>query len=628
MTFAQRRLSIRGACMLGGALAVAVAILLLLAGAALADDVTPPQVLDFSIAPSHFDTQSAAQTISVTVTISDSQSGVASVNWGLSMPGSAQPGRAAPLVRITGDPFNGTYVGSIVMPKGSQTGVWLANLGMTDVAGNGVILYTADLEPLFGLGSASVTNDAATSDIEAPEATAFSLSASRVDTDDADQTVSLTVTLRDDFSGIDQVMAHTFPLSTGQPQMTFYLHRISGDDLCAVYSGAATLPKGSRGGAWGVLLWATDHATNTLSLYPDALAALFGTANTQIVNDAVLSDEDPPTVVAYSMTPTEFDTSAEPQTLKVDMTIADQTGIEDVAVSMQPMIAAQRVELWLRRVSGDDRLAVYEGTVTVPRYAKEGVWQPTLYVEDVLGNWRYLATSMLAELVPDAPGLFVVNTASANEVTIDRDWTLRTGQNSVTFPAGTVVTRRGGGSFAFYRMTAATCTIDDSVPTTDLDGQPVAALMLGIPGLDLTFSRPVSVSLFVGTQYNGYRMSVQSLLEGGDAWSDESTVTVAGGYVSFTVSHATRFAATPLARVRGLLPRVARRGALVTITGRDFGAQRGKVRFGATTAKRCLSWSIRRIVCRVPAKARLGKLQVRILTDAGASNAVSLRVTR
>ena len=150
-----------------------------------------------------------------------------------------------------------------------------------------------------------------------------------------------------------------------------------------------------------------------------------------------------------------------------------------------------------------------------------------------------------------------------------------------------------------------------SVPTTDLDGRPVAALMLGIPGLDLSFSEPITISLHVGDKYDGYRMSVQSLLEGGQAWCDEKTVDVADGCIRFRVSHATRFAATPVARVSGMSPRTARRGALVKITGRYFGARRGVVRFGAVKVTRCRSWSAHRIVCRVPAKVRTGRLGVR-----------------
>ena len=603
-------------------------VLVVAAAPALADDVTPPDVTSFSLSPAHFDTTSAAQTITLTVTLTDDLSGVGPAGWGLHMPSSAQSGNFVNLVRVFGTPLSGTYVGSIVLPRGSQGGEWLASMGINDAAGNGSPLSNTDLAAEFGAAATRVTNDATSSDTTPPKVTAFSLTPSHIDTDDVSQDVTLTVTLNEDSSGMNQVFAQTWPLSTGKPQLHFTLQRVSGDDQHAVYSGSATIPKGSRSGAWGVLLVASDQIGNGTVLYPDDLTKLFGAAKVQFVNDAVLADEDAPTVVAFAITPTEFDASQGEQTLRVSVTLADQTGVANDTVFLQPMISLQSVSADPRRVSGDEKLGVYESTFTVPRYAKEGIWQPRMYVEDTVGNWRYLETNMLSDMMPDSTGLYAVNTAGADQVTIDRQWKLQTGRSSVLFPAGTVVTRRGGGSFAFYRITAAPFSVDDSVPTTDLDGRPVAALMLGIPGLDLSFSEPVTISLHVGDKYDGYRMSVQSLLEGGEAWSDEKNVEVAGGCVRFRVSHATRFAATPVARVSGMSPRTARRGALVKITGRYFGTRRGVVRFGAVKVTRCRSWSAHRIVCRVPAKLRTGRLGVRVVTAAGASNPVALSVTR
>ena len=609
-------------------LAVALAALLLAAVPALADDVTPPQITAFSLTPSHIDTESAAQSVTLTVTFTDDQSGVASASWGLHMPGSTQSGRGAPLALVSGTALSCTYTGSITLPKGAQSGDWLASVSVRDSAGNGRVLLPDELEGLFGAAAVRVTNDAATYDGSPPQVTSFALSPSHVDTSAADQAVTLTITVDEEGAGLDFVGAQLGPLSVHQPQYSFFLQRVSGDDSHAVYSGVATLPKGTRGGAWAVQLWAYDLAMNATSLYPSDLADLFGAENVQVVNDAQLTDDTPPTVLAFSMTPEEFDTSAGPQTLTLRVTVADDSaGIERVYGQIMPLIGMQSITMDPLKVSGDDRLAVYECTVTVPWLAKEGIWRPQLYVEDKLGNGRWLEAAALDELVPEAPGLILVNTATADQVTIDREWTLQNGPNTVTFPAGTVVTRSDGGSFAFYRMTAQPFTIDDVVPTADLDGQPLATLRLGIPGLNLTFSKPVSVSMYLGAQYAGYRLSVQSLLEDADSWSDEVTVTAYGGFARFTVTHATRFAATALPRIRRRLPGVAHRGTLVTIRGRDFGSVRGRVKLGSTTITRCRSWRAGQIVFRVPAQAKLGRHKLRVITAAGTSNSVMLRLT-
>ena len=154
-----------------------------------------------------------------------------------------------------------------------------------------------------------------------------------------------------------------------------------------------------------------------------------------------------------------------------------------------------------------------------------------------------LDSDALNALVPGADG-FVVNTATAQQVTIDREWTISTGGNSVTFPVGTVVTRADDGVFAFYQMTAQQFALDDSVTSAGLDGVPVATLRFGIPGLNLSFSQPVDVSMEVGSQYNGDTLSIQSLTEGGATWANETTCLVVDGRIHFTVDHATRFVAT------------------------------------------------------------------------------------
>jgi photosystem II stability/assembly factor-like uncharacterized protein len=79
-----------------------------------------------------------------------------------------------------------------------------------------------------------------------------------------------------------------------------------------------------------------------------------------------------------------------------------------------------------------------------------------------------------------------------------------------------------------------------------------------------------------------------------------------------------------------LKPASARRGALVTISGTDFGATQGTgaVKFGSRTCTKYVSWSDTQIKCRVPAKAKFGAVKVTVTTTAGKSNAMSFTVKR
>lgn len=274
-------------------------------------------------------------------------------------------------------------------------------------------------------------------------------------------------------------------------------------------------------------------------------------------------DLTPPQVTAFSITPTEINTGSQDQLLTLNITLTDdlsgvstwydEGGHGNVQVRMRPLIGTQMVDFWnLNRVSGDALNGTYTATATVPAYAKVGVWQVEyLYLADKIGNTQYLYADDLISLLPGAQGISIVNTAEANSVTIEREWILSSANTSVTFPANTIVTRQEGGSFAFYRMVSQEFNLD-GLPTTDLTGIPIGTVRFGIPGLNLDFSKNVAVDLSVDPAYNGYTLFIQSLEENGQAWANEETGTVSNGILSFTVNHATYFAANALrSRPRG-----------------------------------------------------------------------------
>jgi hypothetical protein len=243
-----------------------------------------------------------------------------------------------------------------------------------------------------------------------------------------------------------------------------------------------------------------------------------------------------------------------------------------------------------------------------------------------------------------------------------------------------VVTRADDGRFAFYQMTAQQFTFDDGITTTGLDGEPVATLRFGIPGLNLAFNQPVSVTMDVGPQYNGRTLEIQSLTEAGAAWNDETTCQVVDGRVHFDVTHATRFVATDTATstptptatptptptptptfaptaaptstptptptqtasptpaptptppgaapvLSSLSPARGRIGAVVTLAGKNFGATCGKsyVKFGTRKATVYLSWSATEVKVKVPKGAAKGRLKVTLTTSAGTSASRAFR---
>lgn len=220
---------------------------------------------------------------------------------------------------------------------------------------------------------------------------------------------------------------------------------------------------------------------------------------------------------------------------------------------MTPLIGTQSIFFSnLTLVSGDEWNGVYTQTVTFPQGSKVGIWViDPLTLTDNISNYEQLTSDDMNTLFPGSESLTIINTAQAESVTIEKNWTLSSSLASVTFPKNTVVTKKEGGSFAFYQMVNQGYAISH-LTGDGLMGIPVETIHFGIPGLNLSFSKDVSVSLNIGTGYRGKTLRIQSLGEEQEAWANEGICVVATdtetgeGTCSFTVNHATYLTANAI----------------------------------------------------------------------------------
>lgn len=561
------------------------------AGAMAIEDSTPPQLLGYSLTPRQVDTSNGDQVVTLTLTLSDDLSGIQT--YGVPyVPGlvSAQSDRGwyglttslflvAPtgtqnvcisgMRQVSGDQFGGVYVGSVVLPRGSAKGKWTVDfLALVDNLNNRQSWSAAELEARFGSGSATVENVATWDDSQAPKATSFSMTPNQVDTSQGDQTVTFRVSLTDEAAGVDQFGVSLYSTSSKQIQ-TAFMPRVSGDEWNGIYEGTAVLPRGSAKGRWFASLDFSDKFGNRGWHVWESGSGTLGEGAQWLTNHAAFDDTTPPSVASFSITPPQIDTGEADQTVRVTVRLTDDfAGLPDgiVGVQLAPLIGTQVVIGEMRRISGDSMDGVYAADITLPRHSKEGVWTVRhLFLNDRLDNRQWLDSNGLSNVLADSSQITVANTATSDAVTIDREWTISAPRTTVTFPAGTVVTRGGGGSFAFYRMAAHPFSMDGSIGTNGLAGVPIGTVRMGIPGLNLTFSKPVTISMLVGREYEGYTLRVQSLGEDAPAWAREAFCVVRDGRIKFTVNHATYFAATvhskPTAAMSVLDPR--RRGSRV-----------------------------------------------------------------
>lgn len=548
-----------------------------------AEDNTAPQITALNLTPDTVNTESAEQTLTVTMTLTDNQAGVctsgdcgaynsSATQLRLVSPNGEQTADVSTLTRTSGDDLSGTYTGTTTIPQYSQSGIWQIDyLLLADKLGNYNFLYTADLESAFGAGVGDVNNTAAVEDVTDPIITDFALSPSSVNTDAADVEIALSMTITDDLAGTCIVSDPCGVIGVTQMRLISpngsqrvdisTLTRSAGTVLNGTYTGTTTLPQGSVPGTWSVdYVFVVDAVGNDQFIYKADLETTFGAGVADIVNTATITDTERPQITAFDITPTEINTSEEGQTLTLTMTLTDNAvGVcipddcgsyynsSGTQLRLKPLIGTQFVDFSsLTRLSGDSLSGVYQATATVPKSSKEGLWQVDyLLLADKLGNYEFLYANDLNALFPDASGLLITNTAEASSVTIQRDWTISSTRASATFSNGTVVTKKEGGSFAFYKMVNQAFSVD-SLTEDGLIGDPVRTIRFGIPGLNLEFSQNVTISLNVGADYNGRILNIQSLSEDGIAWANETECTVADSMCSFTVNHATYFTANTL----------------------------------------------------------------------------------
>jgi hypothetical protein len=422
-----------------------LALGLALPAAARADDTSPPQVTSFRISPAVIDTESAPQTVVITMTLTDDQSGVAlytdpdiqfgKICSGLLMPWDGREFSSASRLtvypeRIEGTPLDAVYRATVTFPVGVMRGAWkIAHLTLSDKVGNEITLRADDIEALCGDGCATVTNTAATADTTPPQITAFSLEPSTVDTQEGPATVAATMTLTDDQSGVatsGDLEAHTYSLSslslaplTGTQSAVDGLKRVAGTYRDGVFTATFTLPEGSQSGIWRAHLHLADRAGNEIDLLASDLDLRFGAGCAHVNNAALAGDTTPPRVESLSIAPPELNAETGDQRLTITMRVTDDlSGVNDaynadgkerVEVRLRPLTSTQVVTVWPRRVSGDMHDGTYSAKATIPDDAAAGVWQvDTVVLIDRMGNVSVLFTDDLRAGVPGADLSFVL----------------------------------------------------------------------------------------------------------------------------------------------------------------------------------------------------------------------------
>ena len=172
---------------------------------------TPPQLVSVHISPATIDVSSKAAKCAITLALKASESKVAPDNgsgtyWAVTL---SSPSHRQERVLINrqlklteGTPMEGVWTGEFTMPQYSESGIWeLTRVAIDDEHGNHLSLASGNR----ALDGASLTVYSQPADITPPEFTRIAIEPSAVTPGIVPKEITITITARDDISGVDFV---------------------------------------------------------------------------------------------------------------------------------------------------------------------------------------------------------------------------------------------------------------------------------------------------------------------------------------------------------------------------------------------------------------------------------------
>jgi hypothetical protein len=239
----------------------------------LAVDTAPPQVTSITIAPASVDITAAPQTITVTLQITDDDSGFDFGNLNIfNQAGQQVTGVVfAAAERISGTPLSGTYEVDVTLPRYAAPGNWQAEVLMLDIADNLSVFGPESWHydyPVPADADFTVVNSG-TVDSTPAVISSVALTPSPVSTDGAAAEVTITVTISDDLSGFSSAFIHLLGPDNGANSDIFgYFtgdQRVSGDALSGTYVATMSLPAYSETGTWTISVETADVVGNRIT---------------------------------------------------------------------------------------------------------------------------------------------------------------------------------------------------------------------------------------------------------------------------------------------------------------------------------------------------------------------------
>ena len=371
-----------------------------------ASDVTPPQLQSVAISPTAFDVSSAPQVVVIDMGVTDNLSGVDSVFAALVAPnGTTLQTRAS-----TSDGF--VYRANITIPRYAANGTWQLRITLVDAVSNRAVIQPSVLQARGLPFSIAVTSTPV--DVTPPVPVSLSFSPGTVDVSNQAQSVTVTIGVNDDLSGVFvdktffSLVTFTLRSPVGQQILKFNADfNIGGTPQASVWQGTIDIPHFADAGLWSLSeLRVVDAAGNAKSYTASELTALGIT--TKLVVNANVPDRTAPTLAGFSFSPTVINTALASQTVHVKLDLQDNlSGVSfGNGTFFQRLYftspSGQLVPLFrtaFTRTLGSVLSGRWEADALFPQFSEAGTWDvTTLWVEDSTFNTRFMSRAAIQAL--------------------------------------------------------------------------------------------------------------------------------------------------------------------------------------------------------------------------------------
>ena len=372
-------------------------------------DDAAPWIVSAELEKTSVDSSVTAQTIKVTLQVTDELMGVQTVGCSVMFDGARSATGYDQAVRTSGDAVDGIYTCNVTIPFGGSTGRWGLNIDTRDRAGNMGFAnqgangkWHSNLPEIMAQSPEHWIQQTGAGDNQSPRITNPVFSKTEVDTSAGADSFNLDVTITDDFSGVDKVQCGPRHNAVENFDIKIVVTKVSGTDTNGVWRCAVTLPKNSGKGKWYLGVFVSDKSGKRYSI--DGKPTTETTWAVDDINEIFVQppldlgvnyitqvgagDDELPTMTSISLDKTQVNTSSSDQTVVATLNLVDvQSGIRSAELrSFSPTTFAQNVSACKFTSADGAGGEVWTCTLKLPIGSQKGLHAFSMMMFDKVGN--------------------------------------------------------------------------------------------------------------------------------------------------------------------------------------------------------------------------------------------------